>query len=105
MYAVEFVDEIDDDLDALGLDDETEDAVLSAIVDRLSRSPRTYGQPLRRRLKGYYRIRFHRWRAIYEIRDARRVVVVCYIDDRRDVYEMDRATLDYRLARHNMPDA
>ena len=57
-----------------------------AVLERLKRWPAVSGaKPLRRQLKGCFRIRTGDWRVI--IRPQRETVWVVAVDNRKDIYE------------------
>jgi len=61
-------------------------ARLESIVDRLEKWPQVSGvKPLRRQLKGMYRIRTGDYRIVFEVSDKQ--VTITRIDRRKDVYE------------------
>jgi mRNA interferase RelE/StbE len=49
-------------------------------------NPRTLGKPLRGELREYWRYRIGDYRAVCEIRDQAVVIVVVFVDHRKDVY-------------------
>jgi mRNA-degrading endonuclease RelE of RelBE toxin-antitoxin system len=58
------------------------------VFARLVRWPDVSGtKPLRRNLKGAYRIRTGDWRVLFIVSEPARRVTVFRIDNRRDVYE------------------
>jgi mRNA interferase RelE/StbE len=63
--------------------------IKKAIEERLMVAPQDYGQPLRRSLKGYWKLRVGDYRVVYRIAD--KVVIVLGIMHREKVYqEMER---------------
>jgi mRNA interferase RelE/StbE len=63
--------------------------IRKAIEERLMVAPQDYGQPLRRSLKGYWKLRVGDYRVVYRIAD--KVVIVLGIMHREKVYqEMER---------------
>ncbi|MBI4115384.1 MAG: type II toxin-antitoxin system RelE/ParE family toxin [Candidatus Omnitrophica bacterium] len=56
-----------------------------AIEGKLVRAPEEFGEPLRRTLKGYWKLRVGDYRVIYKI--SGRAVLVLRIGHRREVYE------------------
>jgi mRNA interferase RelE/StbE len=61
------------------------DRIRKAIEQRLMADPLRYGEPLRRGLKGYRKMRVGDYRVIYEIHGAQ--IRIYAIGNRRDVYE------------------
>jgi len=55
-----------------------------AIQQRLTVEPTYYGEPLRHRLKGYWKLRVGDYRVVYQI--AGQEVWIYRIDHRKDVY-------------------
>jgi mRNA interferase RelE/StbE len=61
---------------------------VQGVFDRLTRWPNVSGvKPLRRSLKGAYRIRTGDWRVLFTVDMQTKRVTVFRIDNRRDVYE------------------
>lgn len=60
-------------------------ALLVQAIDSLAIDP-LRGQPLRRELKGLYKLRVGDFRIVYDIRRAQVTVVVVAVGNRRDVY-------------------
>lgn len=60
------------------------DQIRRAIEDRLTKAPHEYGQPLRKTLKGYWKLRVGDYRVIFRIEGAE--VIVLAIKHRKDVY-------------------
>lgn len=59
---------------------------IEEIFKRLERWPAVSGcKPLRKNLKGFYRIRTGGWRVMFRVADD--LVTVVKIDNRRDIYE------------------
>ena len=63
--------------------------IFRAIKEKLETDPLTFGRPLRKELKGYYRLRVNFYRVIYKILKQEVVVSVIKIGKRKDseVYE------------------
>ena len=59
--------------------------IREAIEQKLVFSPQQYGEPLRRTLKGYWKLRVGDYRVIYKV-DGK-TVIVFRIGHRREVYE------------------
>ena len=55
-----------------------------AIEERLMASPEIYGRPLRRTLKGYWKLRVGEYRVIFEVVEKK--ILVFGIIDRKDIY-------------------
>ena len=63
-----------------------------AIESRLTTEPQRYGEPLRRTLKGYWKLRVGDYRVVFKI--VKNEVWIFGIMNRRDVYER----IDKRLS-------
>lgn len=73
---------LDEDLPAL--DREGRRQVLKAIRKKLTAAPDSYGEPLRKELFGYWKIRVWEYRVIYRIHQGTVTVFVLKIGMRRD---------------------
>ena len=73
--------------DIAELDQKTKARIRKAIEDRLVKAPDAYGRPLKRELKGYYRLRVGDYRIVYRIFKERKEVLVLAILHRNRVYE------------------
>lgn len=71
------------DIPALNRDQRTR--IQRAIESRLSTEPQLYGEPLRRTLKGYWKLRVGDYRVIFKVVKAE--VWIFAIINRRDVYQ------------------
>lgn len=65
-----------------------------AIQQRLASEPTYYGEPLRHRLKGYWKLRVGDYRVVYQI--AGQEVRIYRIDHRKDVYAVPPQRLLWR---------
>lgn len=59
--------------------------IKKSIEEKLRSAPQEFGAPLRRTLKGYWKLRVGDYRVIYKIEG--RTVIVFRIGHRREVYE------------------
>ena len=59
--------------------------IRKAIEAKLARAPERFGEPLRRTLKGYWKLRVEDYRVIYKIQG--KSVTIFRIGHRREVYE------------------
>ena len=59
--------------------------IRKSIEAKLVHAPEEFGEPLRRTLKGYWKLRVGDYRAIYKI--SGRTVIILRIGHRREVYE------------------
>ena len=55
-----------------------------AIESKLTKSPEEFGEPLRRTLKGYWKLRVGDYRVIYKL--EAKLVIILKIGHRREVY-------------------
>ena len=55
-------------------------------MDRLAKNPKI-GTPLLRELKGLWKLRFSRYRIIYQIVERKLIVIVFDVGHRKDVYK------------------
>ena len=67
------------------IDVKNKSMIKRAIEERLTTSPEVYGNPLRRSLKGYWKLRVGNFRIVYKIAgsDLRILAII----DRKDVYQ------------------
>lgn len=66
------------------------DKIRLAIENRLTSNPLQYGKPLRKTLKGLYRIRSGDYRIVYKVDND--VVIILLIGHRKDVYNGNNIT-------------
>ena len=71
------------DLPKISLD--VKQRIKKAIETKLTLAPQNFGAPLRRTLKGYWKLRVGDYRVIYKVVD--KAVIVFRIGHRREVYE------------------
>ena len=67
------------------LDAKSKARIKRAIEERLATAPHQYGEPLRKTLKGFWKLRVGDYRVVYKIADQE--VWVLGIINRRDVYK------------------
>ena len=72
------------DVDIPKLDETLKKRIKKAIEERLSISPHQYGEPLRKTLKGYWKLRVGDYRVVYK--DEGNEVWIFAIINRKDVY-------------------
>jgi len=66
-------------------DDKTKQRIRKGIEERLLVEPHRYGRPLRRTLKGYWKLRVGDYRVVFKvIRKEIRVLGICH---RKDIYK------------------
>ena len=82
MYQVELTDEARRQLKSI--DRRYQKAIAQALI-RLGDNPKA-GAPLRKELKGKYKLRVSRYRIIFEINYEKTIITVITIDHRKDVY-------------------
>jgi len=83
MYKVRFTQIASSDLKKL--DKRYQQAVKKAI-DRLAQDPKV-GLPLVGKLKGFWKLRFSRYRIIYQINEKELIIVIFEVKHRREVYK------------------
>jgi mRNA interferase RelE/StbE len=66
------------------LDERAKNQIRNAIEKRLRTAPQDYGAPLRKTLKGYWKLRVGNYRIVYKIFSSE--VWILGICNRRDVY-------------------
>jgi mRNA interferase RelE/StbE len=72
------------DVDIPQLNETLKKRIKKAIEERLSISPHQYGEPLRKTLKGYWKLRVGDYRVVYKVK--RNEVWIFAIINRKDVY-------------------
>jgi len=73
------------DADLPLLDAKTQKRIKSAIETRLMTAPHQYGEPLRKTLKGYWKLRVGDYRIVFKIMDQ--VIYILGIIHRKKAYE------------------
>jgi mRNA interferase RelE/StbE len=73
------------DIDIPQLNETLKERIKKAIEERLSISPHQYGEPLRKTLKGYWKLRVGDYRIVYKV--AGNEVWIFAIINRKDVYK------------------
>ncbi len=72
------------DIDIPQLNEALKRRIKKAIEQRLATSPHQYGEPLRKTLKGYWKLRIGDYRVVFKI-DKNEVLIFAIIN-RKDVY-------------------
>ncbi|MEW6570760.1 MAG: type II toxin-antitoxin system RelE/ParE family toxin [Nitrospirota bacterium] len=72
------------DVDIPQLNETLKKRIKKAIEERLSISPHQYGEPLRKTLKGYWKLRVGDYRVVYKVEGNE--VWIFAIINRKDVY-------------------
>jgi mRNA interferase RelE/StbE len=85
-YNLLYHPEIPEDLS--GLPKNIRSRISKAIEQRLLQDPLKYGEPLRRSLKGYRKLRVGDYRVIYRIQHKN--IIVLKIGNRKEVYDKER---------------
>jgi mRNA interferase RelE/StbE len=67
------------------LDERVKGRIRRAIEERLCFSPERYGEPLRKTLKGYWKLRVGDYRVVFKIKEKE--VWILRVAHRRDVYQ------------------
>lgn len=73
------------DIDMLRLNETLKKRIKKAIEERLSKTPHQYGEPLRKTLKGYWKLKVGDYRVVYKVEENK--VWIFAIINRRYVYE------------------
>lgn len=73
------------DVDIPQLNETLKKRIKKAIEERLSISPHQYGEPLRKTLKGYWKLRVGDYRVVYKVEGNE--VWIFAIINRKDVYK------------------
>ena len=68
------------------LDDRMKTRIKNAIETRLATAPHQYGEPLRKTLRGYWKLRVGDFRVVYKIEGEEAVLILAIIH-RKKVYE------------------
>lgn len=55
-------------------------------IDKLAANPQI-GKPLTRNLKGYWKLRFSRYRIIYQIKRKRLIIIIFDVKHRKRIYK------------------
>ena len=84
-YEILYVDKVVKD-DIQKISGSYEDRIKQAIETKLTTEPDLYGKPLRRSLKGYFKLRVGDYRIIFRIENQK--VKIFVIAHRRIVYEI-----------------
>lgn len=82
-FALLYHPEVSDDI--ARLDERLKKRIKSAIENRLTTAPHQYGEPLRKTLKGYWKLRVGDYRVVFKI--VEQDVRVLGIGHRKEVYE------------------
>jgi mRNA interferase RelE/StbE len=72
--------------DLPSIDAKTKTIIKKAIENRLMTQPEKYGQPLRRTLKGYWKLRVSKYRVVYAIHSN--TIRILAIKHRKQVYKV-----------------
>ena len=73
------------DIDLPLIDGKTKQRIKKAIEERLLVSPQEYGLPLRKTLKGYWKLRVGDYRIVFKI--VKHEIRILCIRNRKDVYQ------------------
>lgn len=85
-YTIHYHSEISKDI--FSIPRNIQSRVRKAIEQRLLRDPIKYGEPLKRSLQGYRKIRVGDYRIIYRVQSHE--IIVLKIGHRKEVYKKDR---------------
>ncbi|MCG2721463.1 MAG: type II toxin-antitoxin system RelE/ParE family toxin [Thermodesulfovibrionales bacterium] len=73
------------DVDIPQLNETLKKRIRKAIEERLSLSPHKYGEPLRKTLRGYWKLRVGDYRVVYKVKGNE--VWIFAVINRKDVYK------------------
>ena len=73
------------DVDIPQLNETLKKRIKKAIEERLSLSPHQYGEPLRKTLRGYWKLRVGDYRVVYKVKGNE--VWILAIINRKDIYK------------------
>jgi mRNA interferase RelE/StbE len=74
------------------IDAKNRDMIKGAIKERLATQPETYGKPLRRTLKGYWKLRVGDYRIVFKV--SRNTIFVFGIIHRKEVYSLIKKRIE-----------
>jgi len=83
IYSLKYHPQVRDDVKKLNI--KIKNRVAKAIEQRLSTQPEKYGKPLRKSLKGYWKLRVGDIRVVFKIK-AHEIIILTILN-RKDVYE------------------
>jgi mRNA interferase RelE/StbE len=83
IYSLIYHPDVRDDVKKLN--NKMKNTVAKAIEQRLSTKPEKYGKPLRKSLKGYWKLRVGDIRVVFKIKPKE--ILILAILNRKDVYE------------------
>ena len=73
------------DIDLPKLDEKIKNRIRNAVENRLTTAPQQYGKPLKRTLKGYWKLRVGDFRVVFKV--VKNEVWILGITHRKKVYE------------------
>ncbi|MFQ6090939.1 MAG: type II toxin-antitoxin system RelE/ParE family toxin [Candidatus Bipolaricaulia bacterium] len=62
-------------------------------IEQIREDPHGYGKPLGRELARLYKVRMGRYRIVYQVREAERLLLLIAIAHREEIYELARLRL------------
>jgi len=62
-------------------------------IEQIREDPHGYGKPLGRELTGLYKVRVGKYRIVYQVREAERLLLLIAIAHREEIYELARLRL------------
>ena len=78
-------------IDLLKIDNKNKSMIKKAIQERLTTQPEVYGNPLRRSLKGYWKLRVGNYRVVFKITGYK--ILILGIMNRKTIYsQIDKRT-------------
>ncbi len=74
------------------IDVKNRDMIKRAIEDRLATQPETYGKPLRKTLKGYWKLRVGDYRIVFKV--SSNSILIFGIIHRKEVYKLVKKRIE-----------
>jgi len=74
------------------IDVKNRDMIKKAIEDRLATQPGTYGKPLRKTLKGYWKLRVGDYRIVFKV--SSNSILIFGIIHRKEVYKLIKKRIE-----------
>jgi mRNA interferase RelE/StbE len=74
------------------IDVKNRDMIKRAIEDRLATQPETYGKPLRKTLKGYWKLRVGDYRIVFKV--SSNSILIFGIIHRKEVYKLIKKRIE-----------
>jgi len=85
IFNLKYLPKVKEDLKEI--DPKSRQRIKKAIKERLEKAPKSYGKPLRKGLKGFYRLRVGDYRIVYCVLEDRKEVLIVGIMHRKEIYK------------------